>query len=76
MHEAHDNEVASTPWTKSTFSGVSGCVEVARYGDQIAVRDSKNPTQPFLRFTGHEWSAFLAGAKAGEFDSYVTSTAG
>lgn len=36
-------------WRKSTFSNVgSGCVEIAR--DLDAVRDSKNPDGPRLRF--------------------------
>lgn len=33
-----------------------------------AVRDSKNPTGPALRFTATEWSAFTTGIRTGEFD--------
>ena len=44
------------------------CVEVARKNGQVAVRDSKNPNQPFLRFSNEEWLAFLGGAKSGLFD--------
>jgi hypothetical protein len=43
-------------------------VEIARDGDLVLVRDSKNPESPPLRFTGPEWTAFLAGARDGEFD--------
>lgn len=50
------------------WGGVPICVEVARKSGQVAVRDSKNPNQPFLRFSNEEWSAFLKGAKAGQFD--------
>ena len=50
------------------WGGVPICVEVARKGGQVAVRDSKNPNQLFLRFSNEEWSAFLKGAKAGQFD--------
>jgi hypothetical protein len=34
----------------------------------MAVRDSKHPDGPVLRFSAEEWRAFLAGAKTGEFD--------
>jgi hypothetical protein len=44
------------------------CVEVAFIGDEVAVRDSKDPDGPVLRFTGAEWAAFVAGVKAGWFD--------
>jgi hypothetical protein len=33
----------------------------------MAVRDSKHPDGPVLRFGAEEWRAFLADAKAGEF---------
>ncbi|HKT05478.1 MAG TPA: DUF397 domain-containing protein, partial [Rugosimonospora sp.] len=32
------------------------------------VRDSKDPHGPVLEFTAAEWSAFVDGAKGGEFD--------
>ena len=32
------------------------------------VRDSKDPDGPSLRFSRRAWDAFLAGARAGEFD--------
>jgi hypothetical protein len=35
----------------------------------IAVRDSKNPDGPVLRFTRGEFDAWVDGAKKGEFDS-------
>jgi hypothetical protein len=41
---------------------------VANLADAVAVRDSKNKTGPVLVFTPAEWSAFVEGAKAGEFD--------
>lgn len=46
----------------------STCVEVARSGQEIRVRDSKDAAGPVLRFTPAEWAAFLTGARAGEFD--------
>jgi hypothetical protein len=58
-------------WRKSSYSGGTGgnCVEVARLANGgRAVRDSKQPDGPVLRFTPTEWAAFLAGARDGEFD--------
>ncbi|WP_326825534.1 DUF397 domain-containing protein [Streptosporangium sp. NBC_01756] len=57
-------------WRKSTLSGTNNdnCVEVASLpGGGRAVRDSKNPDGPMLRFTPDEWQAFIGGVKDGEF---------
>ncbi|WP_084505236.1 DUF397 domain-containing protein [Nocardia harenae] len=37
-------------------------------GGRTAVRDSKNPAGPVLDFTPSEWTAFVAGVRAGEFN--------
>lgn len=58
-------------WCKASASSAQGsdCVEVADLdGDGRAVRHSKDPNGPVLRFTGSEWAAFINGVKAGEFD--------
>jgi Domain of unknown function (DUF397) len=55
-------------WRKSSHSSSNGCVEVALDADEIAVRDSKDRDGPVLRFTAHEWGAFLAGVRDGEFE--------
>jgi hypothetical protein len=62
-------------WRKSSYSGNGGseCVEVAdnlvaEHGI-ILVRDSKDPAGPILTFARGEWTAFLHGAAAGEFDA-------
>jgi hypothetical protein len=58
-----------TRWRKSSFSADQGdCVELAETADGIAVRNSKRPDGGTLTFTRAELAAFLAGAKAGEFD--------
>jgi Domain of unknown function (DUF397) len=61
-------DLATAPWRKSSHSGANGCVEVAHGNDLIAVRDSKDQSGPILLFTLHEWRAFLAGVRDGEFD--------
>jgi hypothetical protein len=43
-------------------------VEIAWDPEGVRVRDSKDPGGPALRFTWHEWKAFIAGVKQGEFD--------
>jgi hypothetical protein len=59
-------------WIKAKASvGTKACVQLARAGEMIAVRDSKNPDTPPLMYTRAEIIAFLDGAKKGEFDVLV-----
>lgn len=59
-------------WRKSAKTQANGqCVEVARLGETIGVRDSKDPSGPMLCFTLSEFEAFLDGAHKGEFDDLV-----
>lgn len=57
-------------WRKSSYSGGNGeCVEFAVPGaGAVAVRDSKDPEGPHLRFTGDAWAAFVAEVAEGAFD--------
>jgi hypothetical protein len=56
-------------WTVSSFCDLNGCVEVGRYTDgRVAVRDTKDRSRPALVFTPMEWTAFVHGVRAGEFD--------
>jgi hypothetical protein len=60
---------ASPTWVKSSQSvGAGACVELAAIGNFIALRDSKNPDLTPFYYTHTEMSAFLQGAKRGEFD--------
>ena len=58
-------------WRKARASDSNGsCLEVAQHpaGGRY-VRDSKDRgTGPVLHFTAAEWTAFLDGARNGEFD--------
>jgi Domain of unknown function (DUF397). len=63
-----DTDGAST-WRKSSWSGSGeNCLEAARTGDSVIVRDSKNPAGPSLAFTRAEWKRFLASVKASARD--------
>lgn len=66
-----NDQLRAAAWRTSSYSGANGdCVEVADLPDgRRAVRDSKDCGRgPTLLFTSSEWSAFVAGVKAGEFD--------
>ncbi|GII80231.1 hypothetical protein Sru01_52130 [Sphaerisporangium rufum] len=54
-------------WWKSSASGTGeNCVEAARVpGGGRAIRDSKDPDGPVLRFGANEWRVFLSGIKDG-----------
>ncbi len=64
------DDLTHAVWHKSSRSGSGNeCVEVATLtGGGWAVRDSKDPSGPALRFTPAEWAAFTAGVNDGEFD--------
>jgi hypothetical protein len=59
---------AHLKWRKSSFSSMGNCVEVASDCGDVWLRDSKDPTGHWMRYTATEWDAFLRGAKNGEFD--------
>jgi hypothetical protein len=58
---------SSLVWRKSRLCDSNACVEAAMVGEEIAVRDSKDPNGPILRFTVSEWNAFVKGVRAGDF---------
>jgi hypothetical protein len=43
-------------------------ISVASFDSAIAVRDSKDPAGPVLRFAPAAWQSFLRSARRGEFD--------
>jgi hypothetical protein len=64
--------MAEPEWRKAKSSvGNGACVELASMDGMVAIRDSKDPAGPVLRYTPAEWRAFLDGAKKAEFDDLV-----
>jgi hypothetical protein len=61
-------DLSRAVWRTSTYSGGSGCVEVAFVNGEVGVRDSKDREGPVLVFTANEWEAFIGGARDGEFE--------
>jgi hypothetical protein len=56
-------------WRKSSRSNTQGeCVEVARFPESIAVRDSKDPAGPRLSFRMTDMRYFLGEVKDGRHD--------
>ena len=56
-------------WRKAMRSIANGdCVEIAPVSGTIAVRDSKDPAGPVLRYSTGAWKAFLSEAGQGDFD--------
>lgn len=58
-------------WRTATKSSGGACVEVAPINGMVAVRNSRKPTDEMIIYTAAEWTAFLDGAKSGEFDDLV-----
>jgi hypothetical protein len=66
------SERRNLSWQKAQSSTVNGqCVEIASIANKIAMRDSKDPDGPILVYTSAEFSAFLEGARNGEFDGFA-----
>ena len=63
-------ELGEVRWQKSWHSNPNReCVELASLPTgEIAMRNSRFPAGPILLYTQAEITAFLAGAKDGEFD--------
>ena len=60
-------ELSTARWRKSSRStNVSNCVEVARTGPAVAVRDSKHPTGDTLIVTPRAWTTFTTALRDGE----------
>lgn len=63
----------SVTWIKSSHSNATGnCVEMAELPDgRVAIRNSRDPQGPALVCTRDEFAGFVAGVRAGGFDSVI-----
>lgn len=70
FNDDRSDEQTSPNWVKSSLSYANGgCVEVAtRSGDQIRVRDSKNPGGTVLGFSSAGWRTFVDAIRNEKFD--------
>lgn len=71
--ELSRDELAGIRWKVSSRSNSNGgqCVEAGPLPDgsgRVAVRHSQHPEGSVIVYTRAEWTAFLAGARDGEFD--------
>ncbi|MEV6984818.1 DUF397 domain-containing protein [Sphaerisporangium sp. NPDC051017] len=71
-------DLARVAWHISTKSenGGGSCVEAGPLADgsgRVAVRHSHHPNGQVIVYNRAEWTAFIDGVKAGEFDFTTTS---
>ncbi|MFB9250677.1 DUF397 domain-containing protein [Sphaerisporangium melleum] len=61
-------EIKDLNWRKSSYTSGNGgnCVEIAPLPGGMAVRDSKRPTGPMIRFPESEWRTFVQSLKIAE----------
>jgi hypothetical protein len=60
-------------WHKSLRSNSSNaCLEYAVLGGEVAIRDSKDPYGPVLRFPAPEWREFVEAVKRDELSPRPT----
>jgi hypothetical protein len=57
----------SEGWRKSSFCGGGECVEVARDGDAVLMRNSTQPER-VLRCSAEDWQLLLEKIKSGSLD--------
>ncbi|MEU2065900.1 DUF397 domain-containing protein [Streptomyces anulatus] len=66
-------ETTTRQWVKSSYSNSGSCVEwapnTAATTGTVPVRDSKNPGGPALGVHAAAFATFVAGVKAGDFDT-------
>jgi hypothetical protein len=60
----------STHWRRASRCAAQGCIEVARLGERVGVRDSARPEVVVL-VDKADFLAFVQGVKGGDFDDLV-----
>ncbi|MGN2641509.1 DUF397 domain-containing protein [Nocardia takedensis] len=64
------DDLNTLDWRVSSFTDNGTCVEVAGTPSTVYVRNSNARDAGTVAFTRAEWSAFLEGVNAGEFDQF------
>ncbi len=66
----HGTDVSALTWFKSSKSSGEGqCTMCARLPDGgMAVKDSRHPASPVLRFSAAQWRAFTQDLKRDDLD--------
>lgn len=59
--------IETLAWRKSSRCGSATCVEVAPAGEQVLMRDSKNPDQPPIAVSAADWAGFLEAVRADDY---------
>ncbi|MFF9643334.1 DUF397 domain-containing protein [Kitasatospora aureofaciens] len=62
---------ARAPVTRCDAPGTAGSIEIASDGSLVHIRESDDPTT-VVTTTRAKLHAWISGAKAGEFDHFVT----
>ncbi|MFD0688835.1 DUF397 domain-containing protein [Actinomadura fibrosa] len=60
-----------TEWRKSSYTGSGNddvCVEIARLGESVGVRDSKDPRGPRLGLAPRAFLGLVTRIRRGDFD--------
>jgi predicted secreted Zn-dependent protease len=65
---SYSSSMGDLDWRVSRVCENGACVEVARHGEFVLIRNTNHPEGPISVFTMDEWRHFLAGAKLGDFD--------
>lgn len=64
--DLYDIDLSCAAWRKSSYSnGPRDCLEITDLSGGVAVRDSKRPQGPNLRYAGEDWNAFCKGVAKG-----------
>ncbi|MER7444422.1 DUF397 domain-containing protein [Micromonospora avicenniae] len=74
MNGVPADQLPPLDWQKSRRSNPSGnCVELAELpeGGGVAIRNSRYPDGPALIYTVDEITAFVLGARDGDFDHLI-----
>lgn len=62
-------EIVDLQWRKARRSANNGaCVELVAADGRVIIRDSKDRSGPFMKYSGGAWRMFVADARVGRFD--------